>query len=74
MSEQVCKLILCTAEVDDDDDELTIVYICPGVMRLDGKSASIHHSKTICYMCAQCPVDVFWDILSNTLSARRRSV
>jgi hypothetical protein len=50
LSEEVCKLLLCAVEVND---KLTVIYVRPGVVRFDAKCASIHHSKTICYMCAQ---------------------
>jgi hypothetical protein len=58
----ICMLVLC--------DELTVIYVCPGVMRFDVKCASIHHSKPICYVCAQRWINVFWGIPSNTLPAR----
>jgi hypothetical protein len=71
LPEQVFKLLLCIVKVND---ELTVIYVCPGVMRFDAQCASIHHSKTICYVCAQWCINVFWDILPNTLPARRGTI
>jgi hypothetical protein len=59
--------LLCTVK---KNDKLTVIYVCPGVMRLDVKCASIHYSKTIRYVCAQWRINVFWGILSDTLPAR----